>query len=568
MENIEANRNISNLPKDFFLEDQLKIKLIDIIIENINVENILDLYNPKLKDLYLKKVDENYKQKTDLKDVYLEKFKVLPSNMNNEEKMLYSFFTPKNMEKDLPELLDYINDTYNRICIVNKKNESYISGNKHEIYMFIIKECAEHYFSSKLKVYMTDDDEEENYERREMTAEETQIQVDEIMQHPLFMTEIPEDITGNVHLEAIRAIKYEENSQNICDQGIELSESLLVKYLKSKDLKTLKECMLNIVNTIDHCILDKEVSIQSRISSLFFRIKLNMMLKNWSYSIEDLGNAFKIYKDFFVENQNENVQKDFIKEYITNEKESRDILFTLGSKYTECFTSIKKFKEAKTILEDIKAFLSSSLKNKMVSDNYYNDFLKSCYFLNLDLIEQKYKEYIESINQIDTIKFLNESEKDNLLEQLSKVGINLGKQYHKIPIHCEAKIYKSDDCFHFPILIIYEEFNMTDYIQDFHQDNCIGDILDILFEEKLPWDKQGIYSRLSVQMYFESMYHVNNSVHTYYYPLKKEDLLIDILKNKRIIMNGLPIIHIISTKSKYLNHFMKTKIVLKRKNLR
>ena len=167
---------------------------------------------------------------------------------------------------------------------------------------------------------------------------------------------------------------------------------------------------------------------------------------------------------------------------------------------------------------------------------------------------------------------------------MSLRGIKLDTQIHKVPSNCEAKIYFEDECseeeytnndvnqyikklhFHFPILVIYEEFNMTDYMQDVSGFRTFEEIKNMLFEQNLPWDKEKLYTKLSVKFFYEINKKDSNldSFTTYYYPIKESDTLINLLTNSKIIMNGFPVISVVSTNSKFYNHFIKNKIILKR----
>ena len=71
-----------------------------------------------------------------------------------------------------------------------------------------------------------------------------------------------------------------------------------------------------------------------------------------------------------------------------------------------------------------------------------------------------------------------------LYDELTRKGIKLETQFVNIPLGYQAEIYKDEENkYHFPILVLYEEFNMTDYIQDFVEDRLVSDILEIIFED-------------------------------------------------------------------------------------
>jgi len=88
----------------------------------------------------------------------------------------------------------------------------------------------------------------------------------------------------------------------------------------------------------------------------------------------------------------------------------------------------------------------------------------------------------------------------------------------------------------------------------------------MLFEQELPWDKEKKYSINNILVYYEvTLYDpVIKMESTYYYPLRNEDMVSGFLRNKKIFMNGLPVIVIVSRFTKYYTHFIKTKQIVKR----
>ena len=108
---------------------------------------------------------------------------------------------------------------------------------------------------------------------------------------------------------------------------------------------------------------------------------------------------------------------------------------------------------------------------------------------------------------------------------------------------------------------------MTDYIQDCVEDLTMKELVEMLFKEKLPWDKENLYTKMSIRSFYEmNIKDYNQStLTTSYYPLKESDTLGTIICNKNLLMNGFPVISIISANSKFFDHFLKKKIILKRK---
>lgn len=461
--------------------------------------------------------------------------------MNNEEKMLLAMLSPKNMDEDLPDLLAYMAELKTRFEIVNKSNKDYILGHRQEILNFILQQASEHFYASKLKVYLTDEDDEDEGEIVKMSEEETKEKMEEVMSHPLFMTSIPEEVEGNPHLEALQAIKYDETPEEIGIQNLQSSKECLFKYRQHKLFKDLKDAMITVTNGIDHCNDDHTVNSSTKLQLLLQRADLNILVKNWKHSIDDLNKALNFAQ----------TSKDLIE---------------IFERMTKCYICLNLFTKAEKTLEDFKRIRYNQLQSKEIE---YKDFQTFEEFHNRKLLEiSKHKTELENaLGEQEAFKRLEKTEKEYLYEELSLKGIKIAPQYHKVPVNCEANIFKDDqDKFYFPILVVYEEFNVTDYMHEILDDTTIGEIILMLTKEKLPWDKSNNYTQKSLRVFYEMSKKDNNlnSLTTYYYPLKDEDTVMSVLTKSKVIMNGFPVISIVSTNSKFFDHFLKTKIILKR----
>ena len=156
-----------------------------------------------------------------------------------------------------------------------------------------------------------------------------------------------------------------------------------------------------------------------------------------------------------------------------------------------------------------------------------------------------------------------------LYDELTRKGIKLETQFVNIPLGYQAEIYKDEENkYHFPILVLYEEFNMTDYIQDFAEDRLVSDILEIIFEDgNLPWDKEHRYSKSNCNLYLKcsKIHPITKIEESFYYPIRNDESLIKVLSCKKVHMNGFPIICVVSPMSyNYYEHFLKKNIILKR----
>lgn len=533
--------------KDYILYKPQFSIIQNRIYSLIEIENILNIVNPKLKDLYiLRSTSEMESKNKSFSETlpYLSLFRITKDKLNNEEKMLLSFLSPKNLIEDLPELLSYISLIYSKIHIVNKSNQDYLSGHSNEILSFVIKEATEKYFASKLSVYITNE-EEDDYKVEELSVEETKKTMDEVLSHPLFMTEIPKDIEDNMYLKGIQAIKYDEEAEEIGKEALNLSKEKFEKYKKMKQFKYLKESMYEVSNAIDHCCNDSEVSGLVKRKLYIQRSDLNIHVKNWMYAIEDLEKALELSVS---SSDNENLDNDIGIRYISDIV--KNIIF--------CYVNINSYIKAETFLISLLTKLPSSFKAEY--KQIFNEEILSLHRLK--------SEHQTQLEKIEVLKQFKSNEQQIIYEELSLKGIKLKPQYHKVPGNCVASIYKDENgLFHYPLLIIYEEFNMTDYVQDCIETMTITEIIDMLFSEKLPWDKEGLYTKLSVRVYYEmNMKDYNlTSLTTSYYPLKNEESILNVISRPGVYLNGFPVLSIVSCNSKYFEYFIKNKIVLKRK---
>lgn len=54
------------------------------------------------------------------------------------------------------------------------------------------------------------------------------------------------------------------------------------------------------------------------------------------------------------------------------------------------------------------------------------------------------------------------------------------------------------------MLILYEEFMVTDFIQEWPEDETFATQLRPLFADQAPWDEEGVYRMDTIEVYFEA----------------------------------------------------------------
>jgi hypothetical protein len=367
-----------------------------------------------------------------------------------------------------------------------------------------------------------------------MTEEEIKKELEEIQSHPMFMTEIPENIENNIAVQSLQALKYEGKPEDVAIELLDKSKEFLEKYKSTKNFLSLKESMYNICNSIEHVKEDSTVPDSVKFDLFFFRSEIQLMVKNYGYAVEDLKWALFYQK-------NDEAYMRLIECYIQLES------------YEKALKTIRNRK--KTILETEPT--SHSLK---------------LYDLEEAKVKSLEKQLLKNLENLATFKNKENADKLKLYDLLMRKGIkvNTGNvNMYNIPQNAQANIYLDDDkILHFPVFIIYEEFNTTDYIQDVEENSTISDILQILLgeENSLPFDKEKKYNLNTSICYYENSHYdmiLKKEIYTYY-PLRNDEKLIDILTSSKVTMNGFPIISIVSQISKFFLHFVKTKEITKR----
>jgi len=513
-------------------------KLINIIKAHFIPEEILFRIRPELKESYLRRKNDNLATDSLIK-IPIEK-------MNEEERLLHAYLCKSNLYNDIPSLMEHLNLMFEKL---NNPSDKQTIDN-------ILDIAIANYYASKIRLYSEDaanDSEDEEYEkqmeekrknRTPLTEEEAKKELEELQEFPLFMTELPEHPENNIYLESFQAMQYEGNADEVGLDFLKSSKENLEKYKKSKKFNDLKESMINICDAIDHCENDPTCDhIKFRI--FYHRGTMQVMVKNWRYAVEDLSKGIKFINSMSKE--------EFDKEL--NEGNIDDAYLKLIQSYIE----LKLFKRAKETIKQRKN-VNENEGLKSYKEKYI-DFEK-----NIENLKQK---LLDDLSKMEAFKNMENEKKILLYDELTSKGIKLENQLVNVPPGYQTEIYKDEENkYHFPILVLYEEFNMTDYIQDFAEDRLVSDILEIIFEDgNLPWDKEHRYSRSNCLLYLKcsKIHPITKMEESFYYPIRNDETLIKVLTCKRVHMNGFPVICLVSPMSyNYYEHFLKKNIVLKR----
>ena len=526
-------------PYDTDLTEEQSKKLIEIIKSHFNTSEILYNIRPELKNSYITR-SNNYPELQNDKNIII---KIPIEKMNEEERLLNAYLSEQNILNDIPSILSYLNTMFLRL---GNPNDKITIDNILEI-------AISNFYSSKIRLYSEDANDSDNEEDKKLeekiknrvplTEEEVKKELEELQSYPLFMTEMPKNPEENVHLVELQSLQYDGEPDKIALEFLDKSIQELESYNNKKDFIDLRESMFDICNAIDHVENDESCD-YIKFDLYYQRVQIQIMVKNWGYAVEDLLNAIK----FIPKMKSDDKEKKLSNGIIDNS------YFLLIQSYIE----LKLFKKAKKII------------NERIKSNEVNDIKKKEYEKYNQKIEDIKQKLLNDLEKIEIFKNMENSKKLQLYDDLTLKGIKLKKELnYYIPPGAQVEIYKDDNnLFHFPILIIYDEFNMTDYIQDFQEDRLIGDILEIIFEGgKLPWDKENRYSKSNCLLYFQcsNINNITKDEDKFYYPMRNDDTLISVLTNKNVHMNGFPIVSVVSPMSyNFYEHFLTKNIILKR----
>ena len=540
-ENLKKNESGQPIEKPIYnqeLSEEECSKLISIIKSHFVPEEILFRIRPELKESYLSRKNDNL-QTDSLIKIPIEK-------MNEEERFLHAYLCQSNLYNDIPSLMEHLNIMFQKL--ENPSDKETIDN--------ILEIAIANFYASKIRLYSEDaanDSFDEEYEKEmeekrknrvPLTEEEAQKELAELQEFPLFMTELPEHPEDNVYLESFQALQYEGKADEVGLDFLKSSKENLNKYKTSKKFNDLKEAMIDICNAIDHCEKDVECNhIKFRI--YYHRGTMQVLVKNWRYAVDDLSEAIKYIKDMD--------QNEFNNEL--NEGNIDDAYLKLIRSYME----IKLFSKAKELIKI----------RKQVNEKEGLKSYKDKYISMEKEIHQLKQKLLDDLNKMEAFKNMENDKQIKLYDELTSKGIKLENQLVNIPAGYQAEIYKDEENkYHFPILVLYEEFNMTDYIQDFVEDRLVSDILEIIFEDgNLPWDKEHRYSKSNCKLFLKcsKIHPITKIEESFYYPIRNDESLLKVLTCKKVHMNGFPIICVVSPMSfNYYEHFLKKNIILKR----
>ncbi|XP_021722158.1 tetratricopeptide repeat protein 4 homolog [Chenopodium quinoa] len=188
----------------------------------------------------------------------------------------------------------------------------------------------------------------------------------------------------------------------------------------------------------------------------------------------------------------------------------------------------------------------------------------------------------------------------DLLSAFEDRGLKIGKAMFRELTGLKKPDLDKSKILHWPVVLLYPEVMSSDIIEDFCETDMFSSHLDIMFSEDcppLPWDKENVYTRENIELYYE----VGSSVclsktRILHYLLEgtpgagavsideekdssnygsptgkgpsrwvkvnKKRTLHDILKEPNLVIPGIPVFYIVSKSSAFYNKFKSGKWAL------
>ena len=184
----------------------------------------------------------------------------------------------------------------------------------------------------------------------------------------------------------------------------------------------------------------------------------------------------------------------------------------------------------------------------------------------LALFEDQLEKERKIIADVSTFQALKEDKKLKVYRNLREKGIKLGKRLHELPEgSLDLQISVDDDSkLHFPVLLLYDEFMQTDFIQDWTEDVTLKTMLLQIFACQAPWDSEGDYTMQTIEVYYEadqttpldpkdSRIKKSNKK---YVKLDLKMTLLEVLTKPNHFVPQYPVLKVISTDSDFRDAFL------------
>ncbi|AFZ81533.1 hypothetical protein BEWA_009470 [Theileria equi strain WA] len=307
------------------------------------------------------------------------------------------------------------------------------------------------------------------------------------IEHPLFMDEIPNDISSNSDLEAL----YE-----LLAQG-ETRDSIAIRYKEVgndyvKDGKRFYEAAISsYTNGIGAESKDNSLNSVLYSNRAFVYLRIGEYVK----CVNDCRNSIKLDKS----NTKAYYRGAMASFHLSLYKQA--LLFCC-----ECAKVLMEKSESdfdKATLLDGKNVHQILMKTDENFGNLHNDIIKRI----REVEEEKRLLQEKEENEKRETGLTNNK---NLASIIKAKGIKLLRNIYNIPQSQTTHFYEKNGSIHTSSLFIYDEMNITDFIQDFDHFSSIGDHLDVMFKDnQYPISFSADNAHAYYQISENELYHFN-----------------------------------------------------------
>ena len=183
----------------------------------------------------------------------------------------------------------------------------------------------------------------------------------------------------------------------------------------------------------------------------------------------------------------------------------------------------------------------------------------------IEKAKEEEKKELQRVNEVCTMQSLAKDKKLSVYRNMRSKKIKLGKRVHFLPEIVEVSITEDKHgLLHFPVLILYDEYMATDFIQDWPEDSTLNEQLTPVFSERAPWDEEGKYRMDTIEVYFEADSTVpldpkdkaKDKSTKKYIKCSMDSTLLEVLQHRHHIIPQYPVLKIVVKKSAFRETFL------------
>ena len=142
-------------------------------------------------------------------------------------------------------------------------------------------------------------------------------------------------------------------------------------------------------------------------------------------------------------------------------------------------------------------------------------------------------------------------------------GVLVGPSHYQYPGDMGSVLIKDDELT-FPMLFLYDEAHMSDWVTGASEYDTLGEHFDNMFQTPPEWAAGGLYSHAAEMLFFLEVYAGQEGEKTVCFKVSKDEELGVLLKDTHLC--GFPIVHVIPKSSKAaLTRFIDENTVVQRR---